>query len=263
MNIDTSIVDQYLAEESNTNYSNHWVFSEIEKGKNVFTEPDNFRATEVLNCQNHIIETCSHFIFRNNDLVHKIFDDVPKILKQANILLTVGMPSMYDAMVREYQGKFYMIFDLINFANYVVEGIDLSNIIEQLLTHELIHMLIFEAYPSVDEFDYMDYLNYISFHEGFAHLLAYKEDITNYQPDEKVYKPRFDTAKEKLLNALNEKDPTLRQRYKFELNAGDYWSKFGAIASKLYLMKHMNMLERIYNEGWENYISKIVNYYWS
>ena len=253
------MIDQYLAKEPDTNYSNHWIFSAIESGRNVFTKPDISRAAEVEYCQEQIIGICDNFTFRNNELVYEIFDDIPKALEQANILLTVGMPSIYDATVKEHQGEFYMIFDLINFANYGTKGVNLPDLINGLLSHELSHVLINDKYPP-KEFSYVEQLNYISFHEGFAHLLSYKEDITNYQPDETVYKAHFDNAKEKLLAALEEKDPILRQKYQIKVNTGSYWDKFGAIASKLYLMKHIDALKSIYNEGWNNYTNKIVNY---
>jgi len=261
MKIDSSIIDQYLAKESSSYYSNHWVFGVIEPRKNVFTPPDGSRAVEVENCRRHIVDICNNFKFQNNDLVHEIFPNIPHTLKQVNILLIVGAPSMYDAMVREYQGEFYMIFDLINFANYGAKGANLPDLINELLSHELIHVLINEKYPP-EEFNYIEHLNYISFHEGFAHLLSYKEDITNYRPDNAEYKARFENAKEKLLTALNEKDPMAREKYQIEVNTGSYWDKFGAIASKLYLLKHMSILKKIYNEGWKNYINKIVNYDW-
>jgi len=261
MNIDSSIIDQYLAKKPSSYYSNHWVFDQIEPRKNVFTPPDESRAIEVENCRQYFVDIYSNFIFLNNDLVHGIFDHIPQALKKANILLTVGMPAVYDAMVREYQGKIYMIFDLINFANYGAKGANLPDLISALLSHELVHVLINEKYPP-EEFNYIEHLNYISFHEGFAHLLSYKEDITNYRPDKAEYKARFENAKEKLLTALNEKDPIAREKYQIEVNTGSYWDKFGAIASKLYLMKHMSILKNIYNEGWKNYINKIVNYDW-
>ena len=257
MKIDSSIIDKYLGKES---YSNHWVFNEIEPGKNSFTPPDESRAIEVENCRKHVVDICGNFTFLNNDLVHDIFDDISQALTQVNILLLVGAPSMYDAMVRQYQGEFYLIFNLISFSDYAKNG-RLSDIVNGLLSHELIHVLINEKYPP-KKFSYTDHLNYISFHEGFAHLLSYKEGILNYQPDNAVYKARFDSAKEKLLHASKEKDPILRQKYYIEVNTGGYWDKFGAIASKLYLMKHMNALKKIYNEGWNNYINKIANYDW-
>ena len=262
MKIDTSIVEDYLAQVPSTNYDNHWVFSEIELGNCVFTEPDNNRIDDVLKCQNQIIETCSDFVFYNNDLVHEIFSNIPEILKKSNILLTVGMPEMYDAMVRNYQGEFYMIFDLINFANYMTDGVDLSRIVRQLLTHELIHVLIFEDYPTENDLSYVEYLNYMSFHEGFAHLLAYGDNIKNYKPNEEAYRIRFDNAKEKLLTALKEESFKLQEKYKQECNSGNYWDKFGAISSKLFLMKNMQNLREIYNDGWENYISKVINFNW-
>ncbi|MDR2598744.1 MAG: hypothetical protein LBC73_00520 [Oscillospiraceae bacterium] len=257
MKIDNSIIDLYIKGEPSSMYSNHWVYSAIIPEQYCFTEPDVNRILKVETYRDQITNMCHDFTFRNNDLVHKIFDNTSTIVQNANILFTVGLPEMYDAMVREHNGRTYIIIDLINFSNYLNKDNSFSDITNNFLTHELIHVLINEKYPKED-FDYIEYLDYTSFHEGFAHLLSYKDNIMQYQLDD-TYKERFINAKDTLIAALNETDPMLRQRYTNEANSGKYWNKFAAISSMLYLMKHREDLKSIYEKGWRGFTQDVIN----
>ena len=260
MKIDNSIVNQYIDGEPSFVYSKHWVYSEIVPGQHLFTEPDVTRAIEVKGYRDQIAGVCTNFTLRNCNIVFEVFDNVSSIIENANILFTVGLPEMYDAMVREHNGEAYVIIDLINFSNYIDSGNELSDLASNFLSHELIHVLINAKYPQED-FDYIGYLNFISFHEGFAHLFSYRENIMQYQPDD-TYKERFNTAKNKLITALKETDPELCQRYSFEANGGKYWDKFGSISSMLYLMKHLDSLKSIYERGWRGFTNEIISYDW-
>ena len=132
--------------------------------------------------------------------------------------------------------------------------------VNNLLSHELIHVIINEKYPSGD-FSYLETLDYISFHEGFAHLLSYKEGIEHYMPND-IYKTRFMDAKEKLVLAINETSPESQELCLRESNTGDYWDKFGAISSMLYLMKHVDSLKEIYEAGWRGYTKTLIDFAW-
>ena len=260
MKIDSSIIKSYLQEKPSAEYSNHWIYSEVEYGHTIFSEPDISRLSEVEHCLKKTNEVCNNFIFRNNDLIHDLFSNASSVITQSNVLLVVGVPTMYDAMVREHDGVFYIVFNLISYADYVKSGHDLNEIITNFLTHELVHLMIYQKYP-VEEFNYIEYLDYISFHEGFAHLLSYKDNIVHYQLVD-AYKVRFDIAQKKLIVAINETDTTLRNKYKSEINTGSYWDKIGAISSMLFLMKHIESLNKIYEQGWRGYTKLISNYTW-
>ena len=260
MRIDNSIIDLYLDGKPSSAYAAHWVYSIIADGQYLFSEPNASHLTEVKRIKDRVAEACNSFQFRNSDLVFDIFDGIPAIMEHTSIVLTVGLPAMYDAMVREYNGETYVIIDLINFSNYIEDGNDFSDLITNFLSHELIHVLISARYPEED-FDYLEYLNFISFHEGFAHLLSYKENIAEYQPDDK-YKEKFDTAKSRLIAALKEDNPSSREEFKLEANSGRYWDKFASISSMLYLMKHICSLKEIFYRGWADYTKRIVNYMW-
>ncbi|MCL2350439.1 MAG: hypothetical protein FWC67_03055 [Defluviitaleaceae bacterium] len=215
---------------------------------------------DIESCYNQFVDVFDSFRFQNEDLVYDIFGDISAAVENANIMLIVGLPSMYDALVRVHEDVPYIIFNMLSFANYISQGHDLQGLARNLITHELIHVLIDQKYPAV-QLDYKGYLDYISFHEGFAHVLSYKDDICQYQLDES-YKQRFDNAKSKLANALTQTNQKLQDKYSLEANTGKFWDKFASVSSMLYLMKHIESLKNIYDEGWQGYTRKIIEYLW-
>ena len=260
MIIDRSIINAYFAEKPTSVYSNHWIYSEVEKGEYLFESPPLNRISEIKDCYDQIAKVCDSFTLRNELLIEHIFSDAKSIMESANILFTVGLPTMYDALVREHEGGEFVVIDIVNFANYITNGHKVSELVNNFLSHELIHILINASYP-YEEMTYLDYLNFIAFHEGFAHLLSYKENITDYRPNES-YGEKFNSAKNKLINALNETVPAMQEKYRVEANSGGYWDKYAAISSMLYLLRNIDALKQIYNEGWRGYAELIMDYEW-
>ena len=41
-------------------------------------------------------------------------------------------------------------------------------------------------------------------------------------------------------------------------DTGAYWDKFASIAGMLYLLRHIDDMERIYREGWRNFTARIL-----
>jgi len=199
------------------------------------------------------------FKFLNKALVEEIFGEAT-VAADANIVLTVGMPPMYDAMVRHFNDTYHIVFDLINMVNYITQGIDAAELARGFLSHELIHIMIYEKYPETD-MNYAEYYDYIAFHEGFAHLLSYAENIHAYELIDS-YKQRFNDSKARLAAAINETDPKTQEQLMFKANTGKYWEKFAAVAGKLYLMKHIDKLKEIYEQGWMGFVKKITDYNW-
>ena len=261
MKIDDSIVRAYLAGKPHLEYSNHWVYHSVTDGMYMFTEPPAARFDDVNYCYQQFLEICSNFTVRNANLAHEIFGEAIAAMKNVQILLTVGIPQPYDAMMRIHEGQQYAIFDITNFCEYAANGDDIDDTISNILTHELIHVFINEKYPG-ENFSYAEKLDYIAFHEGFAHLLPYKEDIAQYQPDE-AYEKRFETARIKLVAALGETESAAQEQFLREANSGAYWDKFAAISSMLYLMKHAGCLKRIYEAGYRGFAKQVADYSWS
>ena len=261
MKIDDSIIKAYLKKKPSAEYKNHWIYSSVVSGETLFEEPSLERIREVEDCHNKLLRLYDDFTLRNANMMHKVFQDVRAMLENANILHTVGLPWPYVALMRNHKCDDYIIFDLIHFCNNALKGADIVDMTSNLLSHELVHVFINARYRQ-SELSYVETLDFISFHEGFAHLLSYKDDIENYMPGDE-YKARFNTAKAKLARALNEKDSVLQKQYLLESNTGDYWGKFAAASSMIYLMKNIGSLKEIYDAGWRGFAQSIIDFDWA
>lgn len=254
MYINDEIVIRYLNQEDESTYKNHWIFHSIEEGHYLFETPS-YEKSEVIKVlieQIHLI--IRHFEPFNEKVFRSIFRNADRIIADTQILLVVGCPTPYDAMVRKYQENEYIVFDLVRFAEYINSRYNMEHIIRQLLTHELAHSCLHEKYQLQEGATYAEQLNYITFDEGFAHLLAYKEDVTSYDFNTSQYESMYCRSKQKLQEALLEQDADLQKEWFLKANAGDYWDKFAAICGKLYLVKHLDRVIDLYEAGWQGFM---------
>ena len=90
-------------------------------------------------------------------------------------------------------------------------------------------------------------------------MLAYKENIKEYDFSTDFYKKKYEKAKLKLKEAIEEQDVEKKEILLQDANVGAYWDKYAAIAGKLYLAQHIDELDYIYNEGWHDIISDIMS----
>lgn len=104
--------------------------------------------------------------------LRQLFPQFDRIANNYTILLVVGFPDPYDAMLLEHNGKAYMVFYLIQFQ---ADSLNEDYSCHGVLTHELIHLYLMEDYPAAYEMSYVENLNYTDFNEGFAHSLTYVE----------------------------------------------------------------------------------------
>lgn len=93
--------------------------------------------------------------------------------------LVVGCKEPNDAFVlKDLNERHHMIFDLLCWEKYVGK-ISLSKLSQNLLTHELFHVLIGKYYTDIEESEqfgnYINKLDAITFNEGFAHLVSYNQ----------------------------------------------------------------------------------------
>jgi hypothetical protein len=256
MKIDTKIVDAFIAGESVATYCEHWIYRAIENGKNLFQQSDEYCVNEIASCLSNVLESLRNFSYRNDDIIMQLFSSPEKIIRNANILLIVDAPTMYDAMVREYKGVQYIVFNIMSFVEYKAHNHSIDSLIMDFLTHELIHVLIGVDYP-FDATTFTEKLDYIAFNEGFAHLLSYKENIMEYIPD-KEYTLRYEKSLATLKDAISETSYDRQAELILQANSGKFWDKFAAIASMLYLMENRSQLKKIYQSGWRGYTQKII-----
>ncbi|ARC86369.1 hypothetical protein U732_3449 [Clostridium argentinense CDC 2741] len=258
MIVNDDIIIKYFNNTNCDDYNKHWVFDNIEENQYLFEKPLCENKDIVQDVYKKIKCMLNEFTPVNEKLFRRLFPNFQEVLKRTKVILVVGCPNPYDAMVREYNKEAYVIFDLIRLGEYIKNGHNLENIIQQLLTHEFAHKCIREKYRINDNLSYIEKLNYITFDEGFAHLLSYKEDIENYNFNSEIYIEKFNKSKKVLAQSINEKEIKEQERLLLSANSGAYWDKFASICGKLYLAKHIDSLLEIYEKGWNNIITDIL-----
>lgn len=261
MILEDEIIKKYLIKADYKEYSDHWVFYNIEKDRYLFKEPSYKNEILIQDIYKRIISFLKDFKPFNEEYFNLLFPNFKSILENTPVILTVGCPFPYDAMFREFNGRDYVIFDLIRFSQYAEKGYDLNIIIKILLTHEFTHKCIKEKYPLIKNASYLQKLNYIVFDEGFAHLLSYKDNIKSINFSSENYKDKFQKAKLMLIEAVKEKKEEEQKEWLKKADSGEYWEKFPSICGKLYLADNLSSLSSIYIKGWKYIISDIIYYY--
>lgn len=188
------------------------------------------------------------------DIYSALYPEWEAIVNEMTVLLLVGCPNPYDAMVREHNGKEYIIFDLIRFGNYEMQGCDIEQLIRQLITHETSHLCLHKKYPVPTADSYLEQLKYITFDEGFAHLLAYQDNVKD-SDHSAIINEHYEDAYGKLQEAMKQTDPQRQKELLEQSNSGSYWSKFASISGKLFLLAHIDGLHEIYDNGVDRFIS--------
>lgn len=252
MNIDTSMVINYL--NGGTDYEKHWIFNSIAEGEYLFESPLPEKKQEIKEGLEKAVNDFNSFCPYNVELFSELFPAWRELSGKVNIILSVGCPAPYDAMVREHNGEEFIIFDLVRLLSYQEE---ISALTMPLLTHEITHICIHADYPYNFDKNYYKSLEYITFDEGFAHLLSFTDSIDKYD-----FKPIIDKyyrrAVHKLKLALAETDVEKQKEYMDEVNCGAYWEKFAAISGKLYLASNADRLKYIYKEGSEKMMRNLL-----
>jgi len=252
--IDSSIVQKYINGEKTNTYKESWIYSSFGRGS-VFEEPDPANKAWVSKLCDKLINQIRNYKPGNSTLVKSLFPDFDEVSGDFTIMLVVGFPDPYDAMVMEHDGKSFMIFDLIQFGE---NSLNDNFSCHRILTHELIHICLHNQYPQPTSISYKENLCYTAFDEGFAHALAYPENIDEFIFDE-FLQEKFDHAKSKLLEAIAETDINKQKELLISADTGRYWDKFASIAGKLYLLKNINEIDTIYQEGWYEFADKIID----
>ncbi len=144
----------------------------------------------------------------------------------------------------------------------------ISDVVNNLLTHELCHVCINAAFPDMGNIyksgTYLEGLDAITFNEGFAHLLSFEnENISSVDWKSEKFRKIFTDTTETMKNALLEEDTSKQKQYIQTSMAGSYYEKFGAMVGMLYLanewLKNGNLgLKKIFDEGYCNFSSKVI-----
>lgn len=260
MKIDDIIIQKYLENCDTFDYSDHWVYSSISKGSYLFEEPNPNEKEWVSLLRDKVINDAEDLVPRNARIVNELFPDFYEVSANYPIILTVGCPDPYDAMVLEHNNQLFVVFDLMQFVPYVRDLYEQGEAYDfrRILTHGLLHVCIANKYPLKKNLSYLEELSYIAFDEGFAHALSYQEDIMISKFD-RILEEKYKKTKHMLSLAVNEYNETKQMEYRAKANCGNYWDKYAAISGKLYLLKNKENIINIYNEGWGGFVKKILS----
>ena len=101
---------------------------------------------------------------------------------------------------------------------------------------------------------FVDQLKYITFNEAFAHLLAFKDNIEEYDFSNMI-REHYHHSFIRLKEAMEETDIGKQEDLLIQSNSGSYWGKFAAISGKLFLASHIEEVQNLYNSGIDSFIS--------
>lgn len=181
------------------------------------------------------------------------------------------MEQGYDALaLQDESGRPIAVYDIGNWLPY--QNMVISDVVNNLLTHELCHVCIKAVFPDLKKVymsgSYIEVLDAIAFNEGFAHLLAFEnKDISQVDWKSEKFKKVFVDSIETMKRAILEEDTSKQKQYIQASNTGSYYEeKFGAMVGMLYLAdvwlnNGIIGLKKIFDEGYSNFVSKaIMNY---
>ena len=270
MKIDTTIVDAYLNSEDVTRFSSLWLYTDrTECGiENVFTAPPEETAMQetVLRIKDEIIAHTSTFVPCNAWLWDALFDNWRNFLETVTLDLIVGYPISNDASVKQApDGNLHMIFDLISWEKY--EGkISLSALSQNLLTHELFHVMVGKSFPDIESAEmhgeFTQQLDAITFNEGFAHLVSYnQQEINTVLWNGEKLTEVYHASADKMKDALKEKSAEKQTQYVYEANFGNYYSKYACMCGMIYLGRQWQTggtakLKELFRHGYHGFAAQ-------
>ena len=254
MTIDDSIVQRYLHGEATESYSGCWIYCALGGGRR-FEEPDPANRGWVSLLCAKLRDQIPNYVPRNESVVRSLIPEFESIAREYTIMLVVGFPDPYDAMVLEHDGKEYLVFDLVQFGS---ESLSDEYSCHRVLTHELIHMCLHRMFPIPKDPSYIEELDYTTFNEGFAHALPYSDDWASFELNG-FMREKYNESRRKLSGALQETDAARQKECRLSADEGDYWDKYASIGGKLYLLRHKEDIAQILRSGWRGFASDVVN----
>lgn len=204
----------------------------------------------------------------NEKLWDALFPSWKEIISKVTVYLIVGLPKNYDALaIEDHNANPSIVYDLGNWIIY--KDLDLSQVIQNLLTHELAHVCIYQTYPNlkdITKMTYIDKLNGIAFDEGFAHLLSFEnKEISSIDWTEERFKIIFEKSLMTMRKALSETDPSKQDQFVEDAMIGQFHEKFGAMVGmislgNLWANQGKEELENSFNQGYKNFLTRVLSY---
>ncbi|MDD6796639.1 MAG: hypothetical protein PUE01_14755 [Clostridiaceae bacterium] len=267
MKLNYDIVIDYIAGNKIDKYKNCWFFNTegLCFKEPSYNEKHRKSVEKLLNEVRHCIE---NFIPCNVEIWNELFGNWKAILDDVNINLIVGYPEPFDATVlKAPDNKMNVVLDLGVWTKYENKT-NISDLVHNLLTHELCHICIGKLINSIDDDlesdNYHTQMDAISFHEGFAHLVAFDNkniDEVNWESEE--WQKVKQKSKEIMKLALCETKQEKQKKYLHDAFCGSYKEKFACMCGMFYLVDcwHDKGIEGIKNEfklGYEDFAKRCI-----
>lgn len=242
MNLDTKIIEQYFTDKSIKNIIDHWIFRSIIPGKHVYEEPPKENYDRLRIIYDMVLKSLENFTPLNIKLWNQFFGSYSTFSENVTIYIIVGSPNPYDAMVRQdEEGGKCIIFDLERIRSYSENDDQISDIIMQLITHEIAHVYINKSHrsPNIEDSIYEN-LRYIVFNEGIAHFLSFHKDVLSIDWYTKEMEERRKRSYTTLLSEMRKNSLDKKEELLIKATSGRYWDKFGAIAGLFAIVDYYN-----------------------
>ncbi|MBU5439136.1 hypothetical protein KQI42_14030 [Tissierella sp. MSJ-40] len=242
MKLNTEIIEQYFSNKSINNMIDHWIFRSIVPGKHMYQEPLKENYDRLKNIYEMLLKSLRDFKPLNSQLWEQFFGEYNALSEDVTVYIIVGSPDPYDSMIRQdKEGNKCIIFDLERIRSYSENDDKISEIIMQLITHEIAHIYIKKKYRSSSiEDSIYENLRYIVFNEGIAHFLSFDKEVlsTDWYTNEMM--ERKEKAYSTLLNEMKNNSQDRKDEILARANSGKYWDKFGAISGLFAIVDYYN-----------------------
>lgn len=273
MIINSEVFDYYLENQNIDKYEDYWLFkclSGLSGEMNVFKKPS-YSPEDIqtmARISKEIQIQVKDFKPNNIEIWNILFPKWMEAISDVTVYFIVGLPEGYDALaLRDESENSIVVYDIGNWLIY--KSMNISDVANNLLTHELCHVCIHSVFPDIKKIymsgTYTECLNAIAFNEGFAHLLAFEnKNIDSVDWKSEKYNKLYNSSLETMKEALLEEDIDKQKQYIQGSMSGSYYGKFGAMLGMLYLaniwLEHGNIgIKKVFYEGYSSFASKVIN----
>lgn len=179
LSIDDRLVRNYLNGYPE-DLSSEWFF----KGRRLHQGLPTDSATTALisSTFEQMRKTLSNFEPTNKNIIDTLFPNWRD--EKLNIDIIVGFPKPFDAVTDiDPQGTTHIILDVKQFADYELDDESMVMAINNIVTHEMVHVLIGSKFPEIfSDTSYIRTLDKITFNEGlhtFCHSSMKTSKLSN------------------------------------------------------------------------------------
>ena len=252
MEICTDVIQSYL--QGKIPMTNSWFYAYTNGVTSIAATRQEVCARLLEECENY-----RDFPLWNHDLITALFMDYDHRLREVVLLPIVGSHPNFDAAVIEHKGKFFLLIDLLNIADYTQSVKEMCYILHNLCHIHLLRYLFLQRFPKPTQS--LSLLNYRFFCEGFLLYLAWNEDITSYV----FHTPTYHSIKQKSFQHLYQAllmEETKRKQLLQVLNHVDLWDRFPDIAGMFFCddvfhRQGTDGLRTYFSFGWQDSANRL------